>query len=239
MEERRAIGNEGLLLRARDEVCSHCAHEWARCDAREGQSWVTLIAVTSAPRGKGWVCRWLGGRVILLTTPTGRRTPAVKREHASSLRRCVSSRCVFSYIYMLVKSTLESPTTPVHSRYIVATTRSAVRGPSHSIAGCIAGAWASEECSTALFTVVHTRVRNAIVVRRKGQSMVVLPSRQGLDVESSEIVFSGGGSFIYILLPTAVHLGDLHLKYVNPGPSPGNGGQLETSLSLLTRNLAR
>ena len=56
---------------------------------------------------------------------------------------------------------------------------------------------------------------------RKGQSLVILPSRQGL-VESSGMVVvvvvvvvvvgGGAGGFIYILRPTAVKLGDLHLK---------------------------
>ena len=32
---------------------------------------------------------------------------------------------------------------------------------------------------------------------------------------------------------------DWQRKRVNPCPSPGNGGELETRLSLLTRNLAR
>ena len=59
---------------------------------------------------------------------------------------------------------------------------------------------------------------------RKGQSLVILPSRQAL-VESSGMVLLlvvvvvvvgvgnvGGGYFIYILRPTAVNLGDLHLE---------------------------
>ena len=57
------------------------------------------IADALVPRGKGLVCRWVDGRVILLTTPTetnsGRETRA--RVVFASLR--LSSLCVFVYIY--------------------------------------------------------------------------------------------------------------------------------------------
>ena len=64
----------------------------------------------------------------------------------------------------------------------------------------IAGARASEEFSTALFTVwCHESVKRDRGAR-KGQSLVILPSRQGL-VESSGMALVGG--YLYILRPTA------------------------------------
>ena len=184
-----------------------------------------------------------GGRVVLLTTPTetnsGRETRA--RVVFASLR--LSSLCVLVYIYAREKHSEIPDNTSAFSLYSRHDTECGARSISfncrvycwrsgvgrvfHCIVHCSAHERVTRECGTRSWCAERDR------------SLVVLPSRQGLDVESSEIVFSGGGSFIYILLPTAVHLGDLHLKYVNPGPSPGNGGQLETSLSLLTRNLAR
>ena len=60
------------------------------------------IAATSVPRGK-----------------------AVKREHVSSSRRCISFCCVFSYMHMLVKSTLENPRETSERRVAGACTRQA------------------------------------------------------------------------------------------------------------------
>ena len=71
----------------------------------------------------------------------------------------------------------------------------------------IAGAQASEELLTALFSVWCTRECESDRGARKGQSLVILPSRQGL-VESSGMVFllvvvvSGCGGVLYIYSAT-------------------------------------
>eukprot|EP00964_Phaeocystis_antarctica_P012133 scaffold6690_cov68-Phaeocystis_antarctica.AAC.4 len=61
---------------------------------------------------------------------------------------------------------------------------------------------------------------------------------------SVEVKLDGSGVPVVKYLSTALssHLADLEIVIINPGfpgPSPGNGGQLETSLSRFTRNLAR
>ena len=156
----------------------------------------------------------MGGRVILLTTPTetnsGRETRA--RVVFASLR--LSSLCVLVYIYAREKHSEIPDNTSAFSLYSRHDTECGARSISFN---CRVYCWRSgvgRVFHCIVHCSAHTRVRNAIVVRRKGQSMVVLPSRQGLDVESSEIVFSGagGGYTYYTLLPTAVNLGDLHLE---------------------------
>ena len=96
----------------------------------------------------------------------------------------------------------------------------------------IAGARASEEFSTALFTVwCHESVKRDRGAR-KGQSLVILPSRQGL-VESSGMALGVGGLLIYSAtnrrISVTITLPELeHKRQRRAGPVAADAPSAET-----------